>query len=551
MILFSFFCNSRFLNVQEKSFNALGVSAVYVEQDMFDHPPNAERAVQIEQLTQENFLERIGMGRSDEESRSLGLDSALWVASSLLPGSANVTNKYIKQHRVLLLTRDDCPASDSAIVQQRARNISVKGATLQLAPLAGPDDEFDYTRFWESVLLAAPPSTPFYVATPSDRQDEGITDLAKSVDNDVREQILSMPALASVVRMRAYRKRSTSRMSWALGPGGPVIGIRLYALVQPAWPAMRGPPSWLHAADYCKLELDRQPIDTTTGIPLDKSSGMHQPRLYYPKTADRWAAKHNETEQNKNHPGRRRFPKVYFEPDEVAALKWPVTKGMSLLAFKPMTTLLPWHQLRPPSFCFPDEHAMPGSFRAFSCLHAAMLERHVYAVCAFVRSPSSEPRLVAAVPQSEERDEGGAQVTPPGFHLIHLPYSDDVRYPESDITFTGPLQSKSFDDVSEQATDKLLDRLEQISDSVPDLIDIPNPHVQRWFQVLEGVLMREAGVIGTISHLTNQDDPVNTVDNMTFQGIEDVVDGFLVRAVSFTGSYDSLFSFVILLNSVC
>jgi len=319
-----------------------------------------------------------------------------------------------------------------------------------------------------------------------------------------------------------------------------VIGVRLYALIQAAWPAVRGPPTWLHAADYCKLELDRQPIDTMTGIPLDMTLDTQQPRLYYPKI-DRGNARVKESESEKRG---RRFPKIYLDPDEVAALKWPVTKGMSLLAFRPMDTFRPWHQLRQPDFCYPDEHAVPGSFRAFVCLHAAMLEREVYAVCAFVRSPSSEPRLVAAVPQGEVRDEGGAQITPPGFHLIHLPYSDDVRYPESDVAFTGSLQEDELlSDGVLHATDRLLDCLQVPSNEAQDFIDIPNPHVQRWFQVLEGVVLREGGALGAIPEIG--DESLNDTESQnawladrinTFRGAEDAEDAaeaFVVRFLCF------------------
>ena len=35
--------------------------------------------------------------------------------------------------------------------------------------------------------------------------------------------------------------------------------------------------------------------------------------------------------------------------------------------------------------------------------------------------------MVALLPQAESIDDEGIQVDPPGFHVIPLPYSDDIR----------------------------------------------------------------------------------------------------------------------------
>ena len=37
------------------------------------------------------------------------------------------------------------------------------------------------------------------------------------------------------------------------------------------------------------------------------------------------------------------------------------------------------------------------------------------------------PKLVALVAQSEERDEDGFQIAPPGINVILLPFADDIR----------------------------------------------------------------------------------------------------------------------------
>jgi ATP-dependent DNA helicase 2 subunit 1 len=49
------------------------------------------------------------------------------------------------------------------------------------------------------------------------------------------------------------------------------------------------------------------------------------------------------------------------------------------------------------------------------------------AIARFTRLESSIPYFVALLPQLEEFDEDGTQLTPPGLHVIYLPYADDIR----------------------------------------------------------------------------------------------------------------------------
>lgn len=60
---------------------------------------------------------------------------------------------------------------------------------------------------------------------------------------------------------------------------------------------------------------------------------------------------------------------------------------------------------------------MPGSTQAFIAFHATMLAKDRMAICSFVRTKASEPRLVALLPQVEEVDDFGAQVKGPSFSL--------------------------------------------------------------------------------------------------------------------------------------
>jgi ATP-dependent DNA helicase 2 subunit 1 len=126
-----------------------------------------------------------------------------------------------------------------------------------------------------------------------------------------------------------------------------------------------------------------------------------------------------------------------------------------------------------------------GSTHAFVALHASMLASGVVAVCALVRSPASEPRLAALVPQREEVGAYGEQATPPGFHLVLLPYADDCRAPEADAGAERPAPPPA----AVAAAAELLAALALPEDFDP--AGIPNPHLQRHFEVLECIALEE------------------------------------------------------------
>jgi Ku70/Ku80 beta-barrel domain len=43
--------------------------------------------------------------------------------------------------------------------------------------------------------------------------------------------------------------------------------------------------------------------------------------------------------------------------------------GVHVLGFKPLASLSDYHQIREPTFIYPDEKRMPGSTSAFIALH--------------------------------------------------------------------------------------------------------------------------------------------------------------------------------------
>ena len=104
--------------------------------------------------------------------------------------------------------------------------------------------------------------------------------------------------------------------------------------------------------------------------------------------------------------------------------------GLRLLGFKPCSMLKHYHQLRSPTFVYPDERSMPGSTQTFIAFHATMLAKDRMAICSFVRTKASEPRFVALLPQVEEVDDFGAQVKVlPHPCFVLLPSVSSLTFP--------------------------------------------------------------------------------------------------------------------------
>lgn len=71
------------------------------------------------------------------------------------------------------------------------------------------------------------------------------------------------------------------------------------------------------------------------------------------------------------------------------------------------------------------------------------------------------------------------QIEPPGINLIYLPYSDDIRSPETDPSFVGSTAVHA----SQEQVQLALDMMSSLQLPDFDCCDIPNPVLQRHFQV--------------------------------------------------------------------
>ncbi|CDO75109.1 hypothetical protein BN946_scf185010.g34 [Trametes cinnabarina] len=77
-------------------------------------------------------------------------------------------------------------------------------------------------------------------------------------------------------------------------------------------------------------------------------------------------------------------------------------------------------------FIYPDEMSYSGSKRTFTALLRTMMKKKKIAIVLALTRRNASPIFCAVLPQAEKVDESGWR-EPPGFHLIPLPFADDIR----------------------------------------------------------------------------------------------------------------------------
>lgn len=118
--------------------------------------------------------------------------------------------------------------------------------------------------------------------------------------------------------------------------------------------------------------------------------------------------------------------RVYFTRDDMVEIKHYDAPGLQLICFKPLSSLRWNENIRSPYFVYPCDGYIEGGSTAFMAILNSMVKKQKFALARLIARKTSEPRLVALVPQEEVNDEMG-QVQPSGFNVIFLPYLDDIR----------------------------------------------------------------------------------------------------------------------------
>ncbi|KAK3124631.1 hypothetical protein QOZ80_7BG0589640 [Eleusine coracana subsp. coracana] len=426
-----------FFNTKEKK-NLQDLAGVYVynvgDRDPLDRP--TARLIKDFSSIEDTFMSNIGSRYGiTAGSRENTLYNALWVAQALLrKGSVKTISK-----RILIFTNEDDPfgaitgAAKTDMRRttiQRAKDAKDLGLSLELLPLSRPDEEFNMSLFYADLIGLEGDEIVEYLPSAGERLD----------------------AMTDQLKKRMMKKRRVKTLSFAI-TNDVCIEVNTYALIRPTTP---GTITWLDSISNLPLKTERSFICNDTGALLQDPQKRFQ--MY------------NDTV-------------VKFSVRELSDVKRVSSHHLRLLGFKPLDYLKDYHNLRPSTFIYPNDENIFGSTRTFVALHSSMLRLGRFAL-AFYGNPT-RAQLVALVAQ-EEVTSSGFQVEPPGMHMIYLPYSDDIRYPE-EVHVTSDDAPRATDEQIKKAS-SLLKRIDLKDFSV---CHIANPALQRHYGILEALALGE------------------------------------------------------------
>jgi ATP-dependent DNA helicase 2 subunit 1 len=134
--------------------------------------------------------------------------------------------------------------------------------------------------------------------------------------------------------------------------------------------------------------------------------------------------------------------KVMISKNDMKKIKHFEDSGMKLLGFKSKSSIKTYHNIRPSYFIYPDEKVIKGSSQMSHAMIKSLIKKEKVALVRFVPREGAMVRFCAIVPQDEypNNELYGGQHTPPGFNLVFLPYSEDIRNIEEHLAHKEKLE---------------------------------------------------------------------------------------------------------------
>ncbi|EJT98331.1 ku70-like protein [Dacryopinax primogenitus] len=120
---------------------------------------------------------------------------------------------------------------------------------------------------------------------------------------------------------------------------------------------------------------------------------------------------------------------VLFTPERMKELRSMVLEpSIKLLGFKDRGELTFFDNVKHSVFIYPSEDDYTGSTRTFAALLQSLIKKDKIGIALSVTRRGYTPQFVALLPRQEELDsDTGAQLLPPGLHMIPFPFADDIR----------------------------------------------------------------------------------------------------------------------------
>ncbi|KAJ7044846.1 SPOC like C-terminal domain-containing protein [Mycena alexandri] len=312
--------------------------------------------------------------------------------------------------RVFLITDEDDPYSGPGSKQlvNSARttliDLTQSGVTVEPFFISTAEKPFDVSKFYSSVLL------PNNLVDEDDIDQDDPSVLPESISISRIEDLLAQ------MRFHEVPKRAQFSIPFEIADGF-TIGVKGYGLVTEQ---KKG------AYKYFVDLGERMEVATvrTVYIDEDRQAEVDKTKMVYGMDVGATADDDDDTGGTRVvQPGQRPF---YTAEDIRSFRTLGREPGVKLLGFKDRSELLFEDNIKHSQFIYPDEMTFAGSKRTFSALLKSMVKKKNMGLVLALTRRNASPTFCALLPQEEKVDEAG-WTDPAGFHLIPLPFADDIR----------------------------------------------------------------------------------------------------------------------------
>ncbi|KAG2184916.1 hypothetical protein INT43_000829 [Umbelopsis isabellina] len=362
--------------------NDAGHEHIYLLQNL--DSPDAPRIKEIENIAEnlDNFEKEYG-----SVSEEFPLGNVFWTASNIF----SLSSKKKGTRRIFLLTNEENPHSTNIGLRnaaiRRAKDLWEVGIRIELFSMDKPGQHFNNDFFYSAII----------------ESDEAM----KAAESDTTfQQPLEKPRssgrlkeLLQKIRRKEIKKRSEFRVPFHLNDEM-TIGVVGYALVREQT-----------RSAFQKVVVTGEQIKEVESVVTWKCVDTDQ--LLLPTDIKYYYTIGSEP--------------IVFTKDELAEVRTFGEPGIRLLGFIEQKHVLPHWNITHSYFIYPNDYEYNGSTRTFTALLRSTLKKQMAILCSFTRRTNALPKLAILMPQEEVLDNQDEQVRPPGFHVIVMPYADDIR----------------------------------------------------------------------------------------------------------------------------
>jgi ATP-dependent DNA helicase 2 subunit 1 len=458
--------------------------------------PSASRIRKLQRLLDDPKIFYTTIGSQDKSTQIdnpqyVPLREALWMSSqAFFSKSSSAGSKDYR--RVWLFTNDDNPngysKAEQAKVIQVAKDCAESAIEISLWHLnRSGSNPFDPSIFYEKILF---PLAKNEAADDDDEDDdERLSGRMKAGGYE------GFDTMMASVRRKRFKKRRMASLFLSFGevtdnpidsstlklPVVTPMAVHLYKVIQVA---KRPLHTWLHSRSNEPLIVQTKYIDGGTGETLNDT----QIDTFIDICGYKVPFTHEEMRLAKT--GELDMPKMSS-----------TLHGIRILHFVPIHALPLSCNVDTPYFIFPDDKTIAKSSVMFSALLHTLQMKKLVAVVAFTRTTNSVTRAAALIPQIEELDENGCQVSNAGFHLVMLPFLEEYRHSPFSALNANIFANEMDLSVNEKEEKSDLSELDLAMDSlVEDMqlaadfnysTDIESPALQKFYSILQAVALGE------------------------------------------------------------